>query len=277
MDECNDILRIGTEQEQIIQLYKAVKALSKMGVYTIMAGVWNETTNYNKKQTIVTYNNSSYIKRIDGDCVNESPSLNPDKWQLIAAQGTAGLNYKGEWVSGDEVIKDDVYSYNGSSYVANESGITTAPELNSGKWGLIAAQGLQGAPGKGFPGKGFRENPIVITSSKLGTSNLELNFTTTEVLDDFDNMMYHIHGTIKAADNGDYFKIDSVCIGNADAIHGVYYGTSTTGAEYGVNLKVNRSGSTSYQMTCSDTTGRIVSLNTDESDVTITIITDSLA
>lgn len=275
MDECNDILRIGTEQEQIIQLYKAVKALSKMGVYTIMAGVWNETTNYNKKQTIVTYNNSSYIKRIDGDCVNESPSLNPDKWQLIAAQGKAGLNYKGEWVSGDEVIKDDVYSYNGSSYVANESGITTAPELNSGKWGLIAAQGLQGAPGKGF-----RENPIVITSSKSGTSNLVLDFTTTEVLDDFDNMMYHIHGTIKAANTGntgDYFKIDSVCIGNADAIHGVYYGTSTSGAEYGVNLKVNRRGSTSYQMTCSDSTGRPVALNTDESDVTITIITDSLA
>lgn len=89
MDECNDILRIGTEQEQIIQLYKAVKALSKMGVYTIMAGVWNAETNYNKKQMLVSYDNASYIKRIDGDCVNESPTLNPDKWQLISA-GTPG-------------------------------------------------------------------------------------------------------------------------------------------------------------------------------------------
>lgn len=271
MDECNDILRIGSEQQQIIQLYKAVKALSKMGVYTIMAGEWNAETNYNKKQTLVSYNNASYIKCIDGDCVNESPTLNPDKWQLIAAQGAAGLNYKGAWVSGDEVIKDDVYSYNGSSYVANESGITTAPELNSGKWGLIAAQGLQGAPGKGF-----REKPIVIKSSKSGTSNLTLDFTTEEILGDFDNMMSHIHGTIKTSD-GDYFKIDSVCIGGADAIHGVYYGPKTSGAEYGVNLKFARSGSTAYQMTCASNDGRSVSLNTNESDVTIMIITDSLA
>lgn len=275
--DCNDILRVGTEQEQIIQLYKAVKELSKMGVYTIMAGVWNAETNYNKKQMIVTYNNSSYIKRIDGDCVNESPSLNPDKWQLIAAQGAAGLNYKGAWVSGDEVIKDDVYSYNGSSYVANESGITTAPELSSGKWGLIAAQGLQGAPGApGAPGKGFRATPIVVTASKLGTSVLMLDFTMSEVLGDFDNMMYRLHGKIKTID-GDYFKIDSVCIGNAEAIHGVYYGASTSGAEYGVNLKLTRSGSTSYQMICATNDGRSVLMNANESDVKMTVITDSLA
>ena len=87
---CNDILRVGTEQEQIIQLYKAVKELSKMGVYTIMAGEWNAETNYNKKQMLVEYNGASYIKRIDGDCINESPELNPDKWQLIAAQGAQG-------------------------------------------------------------------------------------------------------------------------------------------------------------------------------------------
>lgn len=275
--DCNDILRVGTEQEQIIQLYKAVKELSKMGVYTIMAGVWNAETNYNKKQTIVTYNNSSYIKRIDGDCVNESPSLNPDKWQLIAAQGAAGLNYKGAWVSGDEVIKDDVYSYNGSSYVANESGITTAPELRSGKWGLIAAQGLQGAPGApGAPGKGFRATPIVVTSSKLGTSVSTLDFTMSEALGDFDNMMYRLHGTIKTID-GDYFKIDSVCIGNAEAIHGVYYGESTSGAKYGVNLKLTRIGSTSYQMICATNSGRSVLMNANESDVKMTVITDSLA
>lgn len=274
MDECNDILRIGTEQEQIIQLYKAVKALSKMGVYTIMAGAWNAETNYNKKQMLVSYNNASYIKRIDGDCVNESPSLNPDKWQLIAAQGAAGLNYKGAWVSGDEVIKDDVYSYNGSSYVANESGITTAPELSSGKWGLIAAQGLQGAPGA--PGKGFRATPIVATSSKSGTSVLTLDFTMIEVLSDFDNVMYHLHGSIKTTD-GDYFKIDSVCIGDAEAIHGVYYGASTSGAEYGVNLKLTRSGLTSYQMACAKNNGKYVSMNANESDVKMTVITNSLA
>ena len=88
--DCNEILRVGTEQEQIIQLYKAVKELSKMGVYTIMAGVWNAETNYNKKQMLVEYNGASYIKRVDGDCVNESPELNPIKWQLIAAQGAQG-------------------------------------------------------------------------------------------------------------------------------------------------------------------------------------------
>lgn len=277
MDECNDILRVGTEQEQIIQLYKAVKALSKMGVYTIMAGDWNAETNYNKKQMLVSYNNASYIKRIDGDCVNESPTLNPDKWQLIAAQGAAGLNYKGAWVSGDEVIKDDVYSYNGSSYVANESGITTAPELNSGKWGLIAAQGLQGADGApGAPGKGFRATPIVATSSKSGTAVLTLDLTMSEVLDDFENMMYHLYGTIKTSD-GNYFKIDSVCIGNAEAIHGVYYGSDTSGAEYGVNLKLTRSGSSSYQMTCAKNDGRLVALDATASDVKMTVITNSLA
>lgn len=135
--------KISTEQEQIIELYKITKDLAKMGVYTINAGEWNEETNYSQKQMLVSYNGSSYIKRIDGDCINLAPNLHSDLWQVIALKGEIGINFKGEWVSDDEIKKDDAVTYKGSTYVANEDDITTAPELYSNKWSALALASLQ--------------------------------------------------------------------------------------------------------------------------------------
>lgn len=134
--------KISTEQEQIIELYKITKDLAKMGVYTINAGEWNEETNYYQKQMLVSYNGSSYIKRIDGDCINLAPNLHSDLWQVIALKGEIGVNFKGEWVSDDEIKKDDAVTYKGSTYIANENDITTAPELYSNKWSALALASL---------------------------------------------------------------------------------------------------------------------------------------
>lgn len=134
--------KISTEQEQIIELYKITKDLAKMGVYTINAGEWNEETNYYQKQMLVSYNGSSYIKRIDGDCINLAPNLHSDLWQVIALKGEIGVNFKGEWVSNDEIKKDDAVTYKGSTYIANENDITTAPELYSNKWSALALASL---------------------------------------------------------------------------------------------------------------------------------------
>lgn len=134
--------KISTEQEQIIELYKITKDLAKMGVYTINAGEWNEETNYYQKQMLVSYNGSSYIKRIDGDCINLAPNLHSDLWQVIALKGEIGVNFKGKWVSDDEIKKDDAVTYKGSTYIANENDITTAPELYSNKWSALALASL---------------------------------------------------------------------------------------------------------------------------------------
>lgn len=135
--------KISTEQEQIIELYKITKDLAKMGVYTINAGEWNEETNYSQKQMLVSYNGSSYIKRIDGDCINLAPNLHSDLWQVIALKGKIDINFKGEWVSDNKIKKDDAVTYKGSTYVANEDDITTAPELYSNKWSALALASLQ--------------------------------------------------------------------------------------------------------------------------------------
>lgn len=112
---CNAL--IGTEQEQINQLYEIVKALA--GNYFEgfeLMGTYDKDTNYDKKYMLVFYNGATYVKTVDGDSINFSPYLHPDKWALFTypAQGERGPKGEGatvaelaEKIEGSETIVID--------------------------------------------------------------------------------------------------------------------------------------------------------------------------
>lgn len=67
---------------------------------------------------------------------------------LDGAVGPAGLNWQGLWVSGTSYVEDDAVGYNGASWfcILATSG-TTAPDVDTTHWALLAAQGATGAQG----------------------------------------------------------------------------------------------------------------------------------
>ena len=75
-----------------------------------------------------------------------------DAGQFTVPEGPAGpegpgINWKGTWVAGDEVFKDDAYYYQGSSYVANKDNAAGPPTPVNPDWSLLAARGNNGTNG----------------------------------------------------------------------------------------------------------------------------------
>jgi len=62
--------------------------------------------------------------------------------------GPAGLNWQGAWVSGTSYVADDAVGYDGASWfcILATSG-TTAPDVDTTHWALLASQGAQGPQG----------------------------------------------------------------------------------------------------------------------------------
>lgn len=62
--------------------------------------------------------------------------------------GPAGLNWQGSWVSGTSYVADDAVGYDGASWfcILATSG-TTAPDVDTTHWALLASQGAQGLQG----------------------------------------------------------------------------------------------------------------------------------
>lgn len=66
----------------------------------------------------------------------------------IGPVGPAGLTWQGAWVSGTSYSLNDAVGYGGASYfcILATSG-TTAPDLDTTHWALLASQGAQGPAG----------------------------------------------------------------------------------------------------------------------------------
>ena len=66
--------------------------------------------------------------------------------------GPAGLEWQGEWVSGTSYVADDAVGYDGASYfcILATSG-TTAPDVDTTHWALLASQGAVGPTGPAGP------------------------------------------------------------------------------------------------------------------------------
>ena len=87
--------------------------------------------------------------------------------------GPAGLEWKGTWVSGTSYIADDAVGYDGASWfcILATSG-TTAPNLATTNWALLASQGAQGIQGvqgpTGAQGPSGSLVPIVASAPLTG-------------------------------------------------------------------------------------------------------------
>jgi hypothetical protein len=66
----------------------------------------------------------------------------------VGPVGPAGLEWQGSWVSGTSYVEDDAVGYDGASWfcILATSG-TTAPNLATANWALLASQGAIGATG----------------------------------------------------------------------------------------------------------------------------------
>lgn len=83
--------------------------------------------------------------------------------------GPAGLNWQGAWVSGTSYTEDDAVGYNGASWfcILATSG-TTAPNLDTAHWALLASQGATGATGAtGAQGPQGAQGPAGVTDPKV--------------------------------------------------------------------------------------------------------------
>lgn len=102
------------------------------------------------------------------------------------AVGPAGLNWQGTWVSGTSYVADDAVAYDGASWfcILATSG-TTAPDLDTTHWALLASQGAQGIQGiqgiQGLQGiQGIQGSPAAQTLQEtvdLGNTINEGGFT----------------------------------------------------------------------------------------------------
>jgi hypothetical protein len=77
--------------------------------------------------------------------------------------GPAGLEWQGAWVSGASYVEDDAVGYDGASYfcILATTG-TTAPDVDTTHWALLASQGAIGPQGPQGPQgqQGPSGNPI---------------------------------------------------------------------------------------------------------------------
>ena len=66
--------------------------------------------------------------------------------------GPAGLNWQGDWLSGETYVVDDAVGYGGASYfcISGTSG-TTIPSADTDHWALLASQGAIGPAGPAGP------------------------------------------------------------------------------------------------------------------------------
>jgi hypothetical protein len=91
--------------------------------------------------------------------------------------GPAGLTWRGTWVSGTSYVLNDAVGYNGASYfcILATSG-TTAPNLATSNWALLASQGAIGPQGAQGP-----TGPQGPAGSSGSIPNLEFNVVTKSV------------------------------------------------------------------------------------------------
>jgi len=126
----------------------------------IKAGFWTKTVKGYKEWL----NLDSLIESIAGQTAGAQGPIGPQgatgpagSQGIQGSQGTqgvpgpigpAGLTWKSSWVSGTSYILNDAVGYGGASYfnILATSG-TTAPNVDTTHWALLASQGAQGVAG----------------------------------------------------------------------------------------------------------------------------------
>jgi hypothetical protein len=97
---------------------------------------------------VVSYSGSSYVAVAASQGPNNpTPDQNASGWKVMAAQGAAGLNWRGAFDCFGTYAVGDVVSYQGSSYVDVNFGIGGCVQPPATPWQLLAQQGQTGSTG----------------------------------------------------------------------------------------------------------------------------------
>lgn len=110
------------------------------------------------------------------------------------AVGPAGLNWQGTWVSGTSYVADDAVGYNGASWfcILATSG-TTAPDIDTTHWALLASQGAQGIQGiQGLAGATGAQGPAGTVVSEYKECSFKLSQSGTNAPTAYNNFIDQI-------------------------------------------------------------------------------------
>ena len=142
------------------------------------------------------------------------------------AVGPAGLNWQGAWVSETSYMEDDAVAYDGASWfcILATSG-TTAPDLDTTHWALLASQGAQGVQGiQGITGATGPQGPTGPTGPQGVPGPNEIIDGIYKTTLTADGVL--IQRTAQFGDYGSSIQINSTDIYLASAVTGTY-GTIT--------------------------------------------------
>ncbi len=182
----------------------------------VYRGAYSAGVNYGLNDA-VTFQGASYISMAASN-VGNAPDVSAGYWSVLAAQGAvgatgltgatgsvgpqgamgsagavgaagpvgvAGMSYRGTWVAGTGYAVNDAVLFGGTTYIATASSSGLRPDLYSGAWGVLAAQGGAGATGPagaaasvsvGTVTTGVAGSAATVTNSGTGSAAV-LNFT----------------------------------------------------------------------------------------------------
>lgn len=94
-----------------------------ISINLVPKGEWSGVTGY-AENDLVTFDGSTYLAKeakdpvFGGGVPNPNPSVDTDTWELLAARGEPGLNWRGTWATIETYTERDLVFYEGSSYRA---------------------------------------------------------------------------------------------------------------------------------------------------------------
>lgn len=98
-------------------------------------GVWTGALTYAYRDA-VSYNGASWVATVANTGVAPSPSTS--QWQLIAAQGSQGLYWRGAWLSSTTYHQFDAVFSNNTSWIATGTNSNSVPSVGNPDWTLLA-------------------------------------------------------------------------------------------------------------------------------------------
>lgn len=120
-------------------------------------GNWDVNTSYSPKDAVY-YNGSSWAT--NNYTSFSTPAEGSLSWFIlsksgaIGATGAKGINWRGNWSSGNSYLSNDATFYNGNSFIAINNNTNVLPSTGISFWNLLAS-GTIGPTGTGVPGLAF--------------------------------------------------------------------------------------------------------------------------
>jgi hypothetical protein len=105
-------------------------------------GEWNEFAEpAYQNNDVIFYNGSSYVGQDRGaGSWSSPPDMFNDYWRLLASAGE-GFNYMGPWQEGVQYTKNDIVSYEGSTYILPSDEYYGAIPTDTNSWNLFTSKG----------------------------------------------------------------------------------------------------------------------------------------